>query len=59
MVVRGSRHLLSAFTHSGDGCGSDSIFVMEYVASHGYIPVAADYAYTKLSITGKKSLFVD
>ena len=57
MAVKGSRHLLSASTHSGDGCGSDSIFVMEYVASHGYISVAADYAHTKPSITGNKSPF--
>ena len=30
---------------------------MEYVASHGYIAVAADYAHTKLSITGNKPPF--
>ena len=59
MAAKGSRHLLSVSTHSGDGCGSDSIFVMEYVASHGYIAVAADYAHTKPSITGNKSLFAE
>lgn len=56
MAAKGSRQLLSVSTHSGDGCGSE-IFLMEYVASHGYIPVAADYAHTKPSITGNKSPF--